>query len=80
MLSNLGRKSEAKTYATRLTTFLKPIDELYYVDGAKTSITSSQGKYLQIESTSVAILAWMPFQSDFSEELETSIKTLVQSV
>lgn len=63
VLSNMGRNSDALKYAKRLTSFLVEKEEMHYVDGAKTSITSSQGKYLQIETTSVSILAWMPFQS-----------------
>lgn len=55
-------------------------EEIYFIDGAQTSVTSSQGRYLKIEATSIAILAWMPFQSQFSTELEQTIKTLVSCV
>lgn len=77
VLWNLGRSSPALKYAKMLPAFIQTIEELHYVDGAKTSITSSEGRYLQLEATSVAILAWLPFQSEFTDELEKTINTLV---
>lgn len=61
VLYNVGRKDEALVYAKKLTQYASMKDELYLVRGAKTSITSSRGNYLDIETSSVAILAWMNF-------------------
>lgn len=80
VLSNVGEKAEALKYAKQLPSFAKVEEELMVIQGAKTSITSSSGTYLDLETTSISILAWMPFQSEFSEELEQSIKMLVASV
>jgi hypothetical protein len=77
ILSNVGRKEEALSYAKRLVSFQK--EDSYMIEGATSSITNSNGNYLNIETSSIAVLAWMPFQAEFSTELESTIKALVTS-
>jgi len=48
-----------------------------YVDGAVTSITRSGGDALNIETTSLAILAWLR-DDDFAGQVETSILWLTE--
>jgi hypothetical protein len=51
-----------------------------YVDGAQSSITNSGGRTLQIESTGLAILAWLKYNQphEFREPLDRAIKWIGQ--
>jgi len=52
----LGRDSEAKEYATAVASLQESTGE---VTGATTSVTSSSGSNLDIETTSIAVMAWL---------------------
>ena len=51
------------------------------IHGAQRSITSYPGKNLQIESTSLAVMAWLEVDSsNFREKIELGIKYLMKSI
>ncbi|MBL8798343.1 MAG: hypothetical protein JNM56_30895 [Planctomycetia bacterium] len=51
-----------------------------FVDGAQTSITTSGGRTLQIETTGLAVLAWLKYNQphEFREPLDKAIKWIGQ--
>ena len=51
-----------------------------HIDGAQTSITASQGRDLQVETTALAILGWLRANraNDFAPNLQTATRWLVQ--
>jgi len=77
-LYNLGRDSEARTYADRLESAIE--ESSGKVADALTSITSSKGEYLDIETSSIAVIAWMHEQSRYSTSIEKAINFIQKNV
>jgi uncharacterized protein YfaS (alpha-2-macroglobulin family) len=73
-IAQLTERDEAKQLLAKLATKLN--DE-GFVEGAVTSITNSGGDALKIETTSLAILAWLRDDS-YTEQVEQSILWLTE--
>jgi len=68
---NVGKKKEAGILAQRLTESLSNNGS---IQGAKTSITRSWGASLIVETTSLAILAWMKDYSSYIKPVADALK------
>ena len=77
ILYNVDKKVDAKKFGTKLISFQNETGSL---DGAQTSITSSRGKYLITEATSIAVIAWLNDASAFSTNIEKGIGYIIGSV
>jgi len=69
-LYNLDRTEEAREYADRIAQLQNSFGK---VAGARTSITSSRGSYLDTETTSIAVIAWLHEQDRYSSFIEEGI-------
>jgi hypothetical protein len=78
-LLNQGRSDDAAVLLQKLTAAQKPEG---YVDGATRSITYSFGRDLQIETTALAVLAWLKVHRqrpiEYRANLQSAIKWLGQ--
>src|SRR5439155_3552749 len=76
-LLNRGRTGDAKPILTELTK-LQAKDG--HLDGERTSIVGSGGRDLQIETTSLAIMAWLkaPVPVEYHPNLNPAIRWLGQ--
>lgn len=70
-----GDKQNANKLAQKLA---KAVAKDGHVAGADTSITRSGGRGLEIETTSLAILAWLKDDSNWAAQVETSMKWLFE--
>ena len=70
-----GDKESAGKLARKLA---KAVAKDGHVAGADTSITRSSGRGLEIETTSLAILAWLKDDSTWAAQVETSMKWLFE--
>jgi uncharacterized protein YfaS (alpha-2-macroglobulin family) len=70
-----GDSKTAKELSLKLVT---ATDKLGAVQGAKTSITRSGGDSLTIETTSLAILAWLKNDQQWAAQVEVSMKWLFE--
>jgi hypothetical protein len=71
-LENAGRAADAKPLLTRLAAIQADDGSL---PGAETSITSSGGESLLIETTSLAMLAWLP-EAEYAGNVERAMTWL----
>ena len=65
-----GNTEQAQFYATRLTSFQQPEGN---VTGASTSVTSSRGVNLVLETTAVSVMCWLNDNSRYSENSKLGI-------
>ena len=78
-LYNVGKVSEAKEISQRVSESQNL--ESGGVEGAKSSITNSNGKSLLLETTSLAIINWLNQDpSGFSKQIDLGIGFLLQSI
>ena len=76
-LYNLGRNTEAETYASVPVQYQQADG---HVINSVTSITSSQGSNLEIETTAVSIISWMNNQRKYSTNIEKAVQWIVTQV
>ena len=76
---NIGKKDLALKYAQRLVAMQNKTSGA--VEGAKSSITSSQGQNLLVETTSLAMMDWIDIDAAvFAPQIELAMKFLLSSM
>jgi len=73
-LYNLNRIPEAQKYADEVVKYQLPTGN---VTNSLTSITSSEGWNLEIETTAIAAIAWLNEQSRYSANIQKAIDWIV---
>lgn len=71
-----GEKNEADAICKKL---ISSVEKNGAVSGAETSITNSRGRSLEVETTALAILAWLKNDAKFAAQVEHSMKWLFES-
>ncbi|CAI2360674.1 unnamed protein product [Moneuplotes crassus] len=78
ILYNIGRTEEARKFSTLLKQNQNKTTGI--MNQKKSSITRSTGKSLNIETTALAILAWLKDESsDFIDQIDLAIKFIIEN-
>ncbi|MCS6850431.1 MAG: MG2 domain-containing protein [Gemmataceae bacterium] len=77
--NSLCNRDQAEAAAGLAANLVKKQTAKGYLDGAETSITGSAGRDLLIETTSLAVLAWLKLnRPEFTPHVQTAIQWLLQ--